>query len=83
MLWVHNDLEVAMPATITRATTAAELAAILLTYGDMPISAAVVDTCDGDEKAVVVADHSAVQLEIHTYGNGFRFLAVTGFREGC
>lgn len=68
--------------TISRATTARELAEILLTYGDMPVHTQVVDVCDGEEVANALSDH-AVSLEIHATTDGARFLAVTGFRDGC
>jgi hypothetical protein len=71
-----------MPIAIARATTARELAEILMTYGDLKIRAQVVDVCDGDEVACAVSDEGA-SLEIHTTADGHRFLAVTGFREGC
>lgn len=81
-----------MPIATATATTAAELAAILANYGSMPIVVQVVDTCDGDEVATVVSDVPVeaagrtlfgLQLEIHARQDGTRFLAVTGFREGC
>lgn len=79
--------------TITRAMTAAELAEILLSYGDLPIVAQVVDVCDGNEVGTVLSDVPVqlgngrtmfgLQVELHTDVAGRRFAAVTGFREGC